>query len=55
MSCGITLVVSLRRFLGLISALGGGDEGGVEIGSAPQEEGSVDDDKLLEDGETTLK
>ena len=46
-----------RRFLDLLPVLGGGDEGGVEGGSAPHEEGPVDadDDLLLEDGETTLK
>lgn len=50
------LVVSLRRFRGFDSALGGGEEGGVEVGSIPQDDGSTDDDRLLdEDGDTTLK
>lgn len=44
-----------RRFLDLLPVLDGGDDGGVEGGSAPQDEGSVDEDLLLEDGETTLK
>ena len=57
-SRGSMRALSRRRFLDLLPVLGGGDDGGVEGGSAPlHEEGSVDvdDDLLLEDGETTLK
>ena len=52
---GTILVMSRRRFLDLLLALGGGDEGGVEGGPAPHEEGSAEDDMTLDDGETTLK